>query len=191
LIFNNETFDCTGFAVELFKRARASGFRVGFVDLEFGENKTGHMLNVFQTVDKGLIFIDVTGNEKGTERDKVAYIKLGNFYGTIELNGVKEKRIACDISCSQFAKELTYVNYQNLFDYDYFLESKKCVEFYTECIDQYNKAVDEFNKGNKKYSYAELKKWFENLEILGNELSRDNFYIISQGDEVKNIQIYW
>ena len=188
----NETFDCSGFAIELFKRARNSNFRCAIVEIESEKNTTGHLLNAFQTVDKGLVFVDETGNEKGGGKDKIAYIKIGNPYGTIELSKIKERHIACDVSCDEFAKELTYVNYSNLFDYNYFLDRKKCVEFYEECIDSYNNAVDEYNEGGGKYGYSELLRWKENLEALESEISGDGFYSLTEGNAaIEGIEIYW
>jgi hypothetical protein len=187
----NKSFDCTGFAIELFKRARDTGLRCGIVEVEFEENTAGHMLNIFQTVDKGLVFIDVTGNENGTGLDKVAYLETGNPYGTIYLNKVNEQNVNCDISCSQLTKGLSYVTYPNIFSYDYFLSLNKCINFYKDCIKQYNTAVAQFNRGNRIYNFSELQKWGDNLDLLGNQLTLDNFYIISESGVVKNINIYW
>jgi len=187
----NKSFDCTGFAIQLFKRARDIGLRCGIVEIEFEENTAGHMLNVFQTVDKGLAFIDVTGNENGTGLDKIAYAEVGKPYGIIYLKKVNEQNVNCDISCSQLTKELNYVNYPNIFSYDYFASLNKCVNFYKDCIKQYNSAVSQFNRGNRIYSFSELQKWGDNLDLLGNQLTLNNFYIISESGVVKNINIYW
>lgn len=188
LIYNEDTFDCSGFALELFKHARANGLRCGFVEVKFEEG--GHSLNVFQT-DKGLVFVDVIGNEAGSGKDKVAYVKIGESYGTIVLDGIKEKLISCNVNCSQFAKEISYVNYSNIFNYNYFLGFKRCTELYENCTDQYNKAVEEYNEGRGDYTYSELQQWLENLKALEKEISSENRYFISEGKVVKNIQIYY
>ena len=187
----NKSFDCTGFAIELFKRARDSGLRCGIAEVEYEENTTGHMLNVFQTVDKGSVFIDVTGNQDGTGLDKIAYAEVGKPYGVIYLERVNEQNVNCDISCSQLTKELSYVTYPGMFSYDYFVKLDQCVKFYGDCIKEYNSAAAEFNRGNRAYSLSELRKWSENLNDLGNQLILNNFYIISESGIVKNINIYW
>jgi hypothetical protein len=182
----NETFDCSGFAVELFKRVRNVGFRCAFVEIRFEGDSTAHALNAFQT-DKGLLFIDVTGDRDGTGKDKIAYVKVGMPYGTINLEGLIETRIDCNIDCEQFTKELNYVDYANLFDYDYFLGVKKCKELYEKCADEYNIAIQFGN-----YTYSEINKWYENLEKLRKEVGSEKYYYISEWDRiVESIEIYW
>ena len=188
----NRTFDCLGFGVELFKRARNSGLRCAIVEIEFEENTTSHVLNAFQTADKSLVFVDATGNENGTGKDRIGYIKIREPYGTAELSVIKENMISCDVDCNQFAKQVSYVNYTDFFGYSYFLELKKCKEFYEDCIDLYNNAVKEYNKGERKYSYSELQSWRQNLEALEEDISGDGFYSVSEWEgTVKNIEIYW
>ena len=185
----NDNFDCSGFAIELFKRARAKGLICAFVEIEFEEEKA-HTLNAFQT-DKGLIFVDVTGDESGNGKDKIAYVELGKPYGTIALEGVKERKIACNITCSQLAKSPKYTNHSNLFDYEYFLNFKECIRLYESCVDQYNQAVENYNKGIRTYSRAELEQWLENLKELESELGKERVYFLSESNTVKNVQIYW
>lgn len=181
----SKSFDCSGFAIELFKRARNVGLKCAFVEIEFEGEGTGHVLNAFQT-DRGLIFVDVTGNEEGNGKDKIAYVKTGTSYGTIDLEGLLERRIDCNVDCEQFTQELSYVDYANLFDYDYFLEVKKCKELYEKCVETYNQAIEWGN-----YTYAELNKWYQNLEKLRDEIGSERYYYISEGKIVKDVEIYW
>jgi len=186
----NDSFDCSGFAIELFKRSRANGIRCGIVEIEYDKNLTGHMLNVFQT-DNGLIFIDMTGNENGTGKDKISYVEIGKNYGTIDMDGIKERLVSCDVSCSQFSKELAYSEYRDVFDYKYFSDFKKCTEFYKSCSDLYNEAVNDYNKRRGTYTYSELQQWFKNLGILEKQIARGNFYFVSESEIVKDIEVYW
>jgi len=191
LIYDKGSFDCSGFAIELFKRTRANGLKSAIVEVNFEENETGHVLNAFRTTDEGLIFVDATGNEGGNGRDKIAYVEEGKTYGIIALEGLKERRVDCSVECAEFAKEITYATYADFFDYSYFSAFKKCKDFYEDCIDLYNKAVDEYNKGSRKYSSTELRKWFGNIEILEKELVSEKYYLVSEMGAVENIQIYW
>ena len=190
-IVYNESFDCTGFAVELFKHARDNGLRAGFVEVNYGDNVTGHILNVFQTVDKGMIFVDDTGNVNGTGKDAIAYIEVEKPYGTIYLSGIKDRLILCDVSCTQLTKELTYTNYVNVFDYNYFTKFAECRDLYGNCSDEYNDAIDSYNRGSKEYTYSQIQKWYDNLNVLGNQLISGEFYLFSQSSIVKNVEIYW
>jgi len=188
----NESFDCTGFAIELFKRARLNGFRVGIVEIEFEDNTSAHFLNVFKTSDKGIVFIDVTGNENGTGKDKVGYLEIGKVYGTINLENLRETLVDCSVSCSEFSKRINYKSNQNIFDYAYFSSMENCVKFYEECVDAYNKAVEEYNKGYGSYTYSQLKTWYDNLQVLKSYIVSENFFVISKSSSpVKKVQIFW
>jgi hypothetical protein len=186
----SDSFDCSGFSTELFKRARDYGFRVAIVEIEFEKNETGHALNAFQTTDKGLIYVDNTGNEKGTEKDKIAYVKTGDTFGTIDLDALNEKRISCD-NCLQFMNNLTYKTYQNVFDYSYFVNSAKCNKFRIECVETYNKAVSDFNAGDRKYTYNQIQTWYNNIEKLNTELGGKYYNTVEWNDKVKSVEIYW
>lgn len=190
LIYDKEKFDCSGFAIELFKHARALGMKAGFVELQFVGEAVGHTLNAFQT-DKGLIFVDATGDENGTGEDKIAYVEVGKPYAVIELEGVKERIIDCSIDCRQLTKDLNYINYSNMFSYDYFTAYKKCKELYETCGSFYNQEVEKFNKGESSYSYPELENLYQNLMKLKEEITRQNVYIFSESGIVKNMKIYW
>jgi len=192
LVYNEESFDCTGFALELFKRARVNGFRVGIVELSLEDNESAHLLNVFQTIDRGIVFIDVTGNENGTGRDKVGYVEVGKPYGTIDLKSIKERFVDCSVSCLELSRELSYVYYQNTFSYSYFSNVENCLELYEECGDTYNKAVEEYNKGYGDYTLSQLNTWYNNLQTLKNYIVSRELYIISRlTSPVSNVQIFW
>jgi|YelNatPaOPRAMG01_1025707.scaffolds.fasta_scaffold05929_17 hypothetical protein len=192
LVYNEKSFDCTGFALELFKRARANGFRVGIVELVFEDNRSAHLLNVFQTTDRGVVFIDVTGNENGTGKDKVGYVEVGKPYGTIDLENIREMFIDCTISCSELSRALNYAYYSNIFSYNYFSAVENCIELYKHCVDEYNKAVEDFNKGRSSYTFSQLNTWYNNLQTLRNYVVSENFYILSKIDSpVKSVQILW
>ena len=81
---------CADFARDVFNNAEKAGIRAGFVDLEFPND--WHGCDVFQTTDKGLVFIDCTGGDAATKSqegaisfDKIVNIKLGNDYIPVSL----------------------------------------------------------------------------------------------------------
>jgi len=94
------SFVCANFADMLYNNAESDGIRAAYVVLD-GIN---HALNAFQTTDKGLIYIDFTGNDPsivqpiasygetdfGTSKNykKVAYIEVGKPLGLISLDVV-------------------------------------------------------------------------------------------------------
>ena len=94
-----ESFVCADFAATLHDRAETAGIKAAYVSVDFTDGP-GHALNAFNTTDRGLVFIDCTGqglnvatssgitNSQGAPAtyDKVAYISTGNTYGLINLD---------------------------------------------------------------------------------------------------------
>ncbi|RJO63328.1 MAG: hypothetical protein C4542_00090 [Dehalococcoidia bacterium] len=73
---------CSDFAERLHNSSEMAGFRCGYVIIELQGTASGHALNVFNTTDKGLIYIDDTGatTTRPTNRDKTVNIQIGKPY---------------------------------------------------------------------------------------------------------------
>jgi len=180
LLYTENSFDCTGFAITLRDNAWIYGLRCAYVEIGFAEG--GHALNAFQTTDKGLIYVD------NTNSDKIAYVGVNKAYGTIPLDGVKFEYIACDGEPDEFWGSLTYTSHPNPFSYDYYLDYQRRYEFYHESVAAYNEAVDAYNRGSKKWSYSELGDWLDNLEALEEDLG--SIFYTPMG-VVKSLEVYW
>ena len=180
-IYDEEEFDCTGYAITLRDRARELGFRCAFVEIMF-YTKEGHALNCFQTTDKGTVFVDTTSN------DGIAYVVVNQPYGVIQLNGVKSEYISCAGVPSQFWKQLTYETHPNPFAFDYYSNYQKRAEFFSQSIAEYNRAVNDYNSGGTTWSPSQLDTWQANLEALRQDLSSSISYPKAA---VEIIQIYW
>ena len=176
-----DSFDCSGFAITLRDRAWRYGMRSAYVELGFSEGE-GHALNVFETTDKGLIYID------DTEADQIAYVEIGQPYGIIHLDAVKSEYIACKGSPDRFWGSLTYTTHPDPFSYDYYLDYYRRLEFREESIEDYNEAVKEFNSGSREWTYSQLTEWLENIEALGEDIG-SSFY--EPMGTVKSIEVYW
>jgi len=190
LVYLPDEFDCVGFALTLRDRTWRRGFRCAFVEVEFEGTEYGnaHALTAFNTPDRGLIYVDDTGNSDGTGVDGIAYVEVGKPYGLISLKGVKEEYIDPYTRPEEFWKPLRRVRYAgNLFGYDYYTNWRQRVEFYRESIAAYNKAVAEYNRGSTRYSYSQLDSWSRNLD----ELEKDLGPIYEPLGVVKNIELYW
>jgi hypothetical protein len=87
--FEPGKFVCTEFGQSLHNGAEAAGLRCGLVFVEF-ERGEGHVLNAFETTDKGIVYVDCTGsltpNAPRAEFDTFGYLKVGKKYGRLQLD---------------------------------------------------------------------------------------------------------
>jgi hypothetical protein len=78
---------CTEYAVALHDAAEANGLRCGLVSVTFTAG-VGHAMNVFQTTDHGLIYIDCTGGPEGDPEDDfdtIGFLEIGKPYGRLNV----------------------------------------------------------------------------------------------------------
>jgi len=85
ITYDFDTFVCADYAEMLHNNAEAEGIRAAYVSVWLGPSNYfsmsgGHALNAFETVDKGLIFIDCTGFIEGLNADKVVDVQVGKNY---------------------------------------------------------------------------------------------------------------
>jgi len=84
---------CSDFAERLHNNAEMAGIRAGYVSLDMIgytdpaglglPSDSGHACNVFHTTDRGLVYIDVTGNSDDdgpTSNDRIVIIEIGEEY---------------------------------------------------------------------------------------------------------------
>ena len=77
---------CADFAERLHNNAEKAGIRCGYISLDFDDG-VGHALNVFETIDRGLVYIDCTGisGYGPSNCDKIVNVKNGEHYVPISL----------------------------------------------------------------------------------------------------------
>ncbi len=98
--------DCVDFAEEVHNDAEQAGIKAAFVCISFEGEQVGHALDAFETTDKGLVYIDCTGqglksisystveggstqlhnNPEPGQYDKIAYIEKGKQLGAISID---------------------------------------------------------------------------------------------------------
>ena len=82
----NESFVCADFAEMLHNNAEKAGLKAGYVGVDFLDMEP-HALNVFNTTDKGIVFVDCTGDTEKLgaldSKDKIAYVQIGTEYGLV------------------------------------------------------------------------------------------------------------
>jgi len=70
---------CADFARDVHNNAEAKGIRAAFVGVDFYGGTEGHTLNAFETIDKGLVYIDCA------QGDTIVYLNEGEEYQPISL----------------------------------------------------------------------------------------------------------
>jgi hypothetical protein len=75
-------YECGNFAEELHNNAEAHGIRAAFVAVHFYDSPS-HALNAFKTTDRGLVYIDDTGDKYSTtgfDFDKIVELSKDEIY---------------------------------------------------------------------------------------------------------------
>jgi hypothetical protein len=190
---------CADFAEDVHNNAEAAGIRAASVSVDFDGGGEGHALNAFDTIDKGLVYIDCTGqsfsdkldshleytgegyefvSDNPESWDAVAYIEVGKEYGLVPLLR---------------AGALYYSFYEGY---------KEKWQEYQELLAAFNEEVSQFNQEVKGMTYyqgsvelarieawqAELEEQSELLDSLSEELG--NVWFEPKGI-VKDVWIHW
>ncbi len=179
----SDVFDCEGFTITLRDNAWRRGYRCGYVAIGFGEGVTGHALNVFETTDEGLIYVDA-------QHDSIGYVEEGEIYGAITIEAVKSQGVNCDMFPEEFWKPITYKQSKgSMFSYQYYKDYQVKTEFYSASLNAYNDdvttyntAVNVYNHGGGSYSPKELNDWGDKLETWS-----DNINILS--DDLGSVRV--
>jgi hypothetical protein len=200
-------YSCGDFAEELHNNAEASGIKAGLVVVEFYSGDP-HGLNAFETVDRGLVYIDVTndgtlirstplfsfGDTKTLSapetNDKVAYIKVGSELGYI-------------------SPDYTDGN----FGYDYYQQNHETSDAFNKKLDQYNANLEEYNTWVEEHTlyydnsitkvpilndkdYKEATSWAFELDEDWAQLEQEWEELVvgllwEPKGKVKSVGIYW
>ena len=123
---------CGTFAEMLHNNAEAGGIRAAWVSVDMVGQEIGHALNAFLTTDRGVVFVDCTGEDaglvvsadqdvEGCDYDKIAFVKKGEEYGLISLK------------------------YAESPEYAFYAEYAKAWSDYLADLDEFNVKADEYN----------------------------------------------
>jgi len=193
-------YSCSDFAEDVHNNAEAAGIKAAWVSIGFEGDDKGHALNAFETTDRGLVYIDCTGQgllrlvlpydlvktEQGdnlmepepTSWDKVAYVEIGEEYGLIPLDQVESQ------------------------SYSFYEEYKREWERYERLLNDYNDEVARYNQEIEGKIYYEgtpelasieaweaaLRQQEQELDELRGELGDFRFEPLGI---VEDINIYW
>ena len=195
---------CADASEDVHNNAEAAGIRAAWVGIPFIGNQPGHAVNAFETVDKGLVYIDCTGgrrfttweeavytigNDNATDQspagepnswDTIAYVKIGEEYGVIDIDA---------------AESLSYDYYQ---DYEKrWKEYHRLLEDYNSDVEKYNQEIagKVYKKGSVELAIIQaleqsLNEKAEQLDKLREGLS-EHWFGMEGTHIVEDIQIHW
>lgn len=170
---------CAAFAETLHNNAERIGIRAAFVGIDFVAEESGHAINAFETTDRGLVYVDCGGKEKGAtgERDTIAYIEVGKEYGVISIDEAQSLQYGSYVEYTQ--------NWHRLED----------------MLEDYQSEVDAFNRdlGGRTYlsepEYSRFKAWEAEIhekkrmiDELADKLGDCWFEPLGT---VETVEIYW
>lgn len=183
-------FVCSDFAEAVHNNAEAAGIRAGYLSIDWEDGSIGHAINVFETTDMGIVYIDCTGRSAYSQIadgesssadmswDKVAYIETGQKYGVIALDYAR----------------LPYYFFFEQYELRWQELKEKLAEFNAE-VRRYNQEIagKVFYRGTAEYERiraweARLKEKEEELDILKAGLGDSRFRPLGS---VKSFNIHW
>jgi len=193
-----EAHVCADFAKEVHNNAEAAGIRAAWVSISFDGNTEGHACNAFNTVDKGLVYIDCVGRlvktwtgtsysyftkqpRTSTNWDKVAYLEVGKEYGVIGI---------------LYARSLQY---------EFFVQYSQKWQDYERMLKDYNQEVERYNQETTGKVYYEGSPELARIQAWGAQLEREKQFLNALKEElgdyryelpgvsgiVNDVEIHW
>jgi len=196
-----KAYVCSDFAEDVHNDAEAAGIRAAWVSIDLQGEDEGHALNLFETSDRGLVYIDCTGERHGfvfipeinkylklnpaifpepesESNDKVAYVEIGKEYGLLPIDR---------------AESLSYSFYE---------EYERKWQRYERLLNDYNDEVAQYNQEIEGKIYYEgtpelasieaweatLRQQEQELDELKEELGDFRFEPLGI---VEDINVYW
>lgn len=84
--YDDGAFVCADFAERLHNNAEKAGIRAGYVFIQFPGNSPAHTCNVFETTDRGRVYVDDTGTpDGGLNADKTVDLEVGRAYCPVSI----------------------------------------------------------------------------------------------------------
>lgn len=143
---------CVDFAETLHNNAEQNGIKAAFVGIDF-MSPPGHAINAFQTTDRGMVYIDCTGQkmekEVSCEIDSIAYVEIEELYGVIGISRAESP------------------------SYDYYITYKEKWGQYWTKVWAYQRKVESFNKSVESLNTLYVSEGV----TLGETLSEEEYQI--------------
>ena len=203
-------YTCGDFAEQLHNNAEESGIRAALVVVEFDED-IPHALNAFETTDKGLVYIDVTGEYPSNypftspltlgntpfagpdSSDKVAYVEIGKPLGFVSLEFANEN------FSYDYYKEYCEPRIEELSNFDVELENYNAdVESYNDFVAAHDlcPSTNLFHVACLNISdYQKANTWEARLDLEKSQLYQEwdmvKGFTWQPMDIVDDVKMYW
>jgi hypothetical protein len=190
--YSLESYPCGAFAEEVHNNAEAAGITAAFVALAFQDGSEGHALNAFDTIDRGLVFVDCTSSyrsDRSSESpgdpaegedvgqpsgDTIAYVRVGEEYGLIGADIATSPDYAYYVE--YLAKRLWLQEETDAFNVAAKAHEAQ-VESFNRDVDAYNLEVAAYREelGGRttleEPEYSKFTTWAEHLRVLEEQLA--------------------
>jgi hypothetical protein len=203
-----DAFVCSDFAEVLHNNAEAAGIKAAWVGVDLYHEETGHAMNAFQTTDRGLVYIDCTGEMKKVWTD--SYYMPTEDYSSFEL--VMDDDIPPSVQLLKY-DTIAYVmegkeygtigiNEADLLSYYFYINYMQAWEEYEVLLAEYNAEVELYNaeiaskvfiEGSEEYMM--IQAWeaelIEKKQILLEMEEELGYYCYYPLGIVEEIHIHW
>jgi hypothetical protein len=200
--------DCVDFAEQVHNNAERAGIEAAFVCCNFVGEETGHALNAFKTTDRGLVYIDCTG-QRLKFKTLIIPTEVLAFMGT---EGESKEVVLPDKPSPGQYDKVAYIEKDKQFgcisiekaaslDYSFYIGYTQDWQKLDGMIDEFNNEVDAFNQalGGRtalaEPEYSQFKAWEAKIEDkkqmileLADELGDGWFEPLGI---VETVEIYW
>jgi len=180
---------CSEFANELHDNAEKAGIKAAWVAIEFEDDSEGHAFNAFETTDRGLVFVDCTGQvptdtisltridtdgtayipESPPHADKISYVGIGKEYGLIYLEYALSPEYGF---YEDYQKERDNINAWAEEHEQAVIEYNRKMDIYNSKVESYNNLFEEYELKVDGREVIEDPDEYKELSRMHNELNR-------------------
>ncbi len=202
-------FVCSDFAEVLHNNAEAAGIKAAWVGIDLYQEEIGHAANAFQTTDRGLVYIDCTG--------EMLKIWMGSYYISAEDYSsyelwMDDYDIPASVQLLKFdtvayvveGKEYGTIgiNEADSLNYDFYVDYMQAWDEYEALLDDYNTDVMLYNAEIEGRVYIEGTEEYKMIQSWEAELIEKEQLLLEMEDElgyfcyytlgiVEKIHIHW
>lgn len=176
----DERYVCNESAIWFRDKSLSLGWKSALVYLTVNNKSIRHILNAFETSDKGVVFID-----HSDIKSYIAYAQIGKPYGLIDADIVRSDIVSLSADPSEPIKTIERVNYaEDIFCYQYFEQYYKIIDSYFVHYTWMLANLKKLQKNGLTYL-----TWKRNLAEIKKSVIDDRFILMDY--IIKDIEVLW